>query len=117
MLGLWTTVLAAMFVYVNVHGAVLGLVHVSRSPGGAVPHDLAVDVGDEPTDPLGEQDGPDEESPPPPPSGLDEDDVKHCASVEWLVPAGPDARVAALARDELAHHHEHLPTLERPPRA
>lgn len=117
MLGLWTTVLAAMFVYVNVHGAVLGLVHVARSPGGVVPHDLAVDVGDEPTDPLGEQEGPDEESPPPPPSGLDEDDVKHCASVEWLVPAGPDARVAALARDELAHHHEHLPTLERPPRA
>lgn len=110
--------LAALFVYVNVHGAVFGLVHAVRSPDPMVAaYDVAgeLDPDEDPADPANPDEQ--EDSPPPPPSGLDEDDVKHCSLVEWTTFVGADARQAALHDDELAHDHVHLDDLERPPRA
>ncbi|HEY8429794.1 MAG TPA: hypothetical protein VIL20_15525 [Sandaracinaceae bacterium] len=115
-MAFWTSLLAAVFVYVSVHGAVFGLVQIASSRDGDVADELA--EVDPPGEPGGDsEDGDRDDSQPRPPSQLDEDDVKHCAVAASFALGSAGGRLGDLHRDELARHRDHLHDLERPPRA
>lgn len=120
-LAVFTTALAALFTYVNVHGSVYGLVHAADAQNAValVCEDAADDLTGSGADLDGDgcDDSDNGEDAPRPPSQFDEDDVKHFG-VRAAFRVGAAAwNTAARAGDDQGYTHLHLDDLERPPRA
>lgn len=117
-IGLASTVLALLFTFVNVEGAIVGLVHLARSPHSAVvPHELidAVDPGDHPGDPTDDSDGGDDDRSSSP--SFDEDDVKHVAPYVVLRIGSSPPRLVGHGDDPFVRELLEVAGLDRPPRA